>query len=86
MKILITVLLLLSSCFAVSSDLDIFRVSSEQEKAIKQNKIGKKSNKTPIAKKLQKELFLFTTNQSNQKEIDIQTEALKKTINFFKLH
>lgn len=58
----------------------------QQEKAIKQNKIGKKSNKTPIAKKLQKELFLFTTNQSNQKEIDIQTEALKKTINFFKLH
>ena len=43
------------------------------------------SSKTPIAKKLQQELLLFTTNQSNQKEIDIQTNALKKTINYFNL-
>ncbi len=56
-----------------------------QEPAIKKNKIGKKSNKTPIAKKLQKNLLLFTTNQSNQKEINIQVKALNKTINFFNL-
>ena len=35
--------------------------------------------------KLQKELLLFTTNQGSQKEINIQSQALKKTINFFKL-
>jgi perosamine synthetase len=56
-----------------------------QEPAIKKYKIGKMSNKTPNAKKLQKELLLFTTNQSNQKEINIQTKALKNTINYFKL-
>ena len=56
-----------------------------QEPAIKKNKIGKKSNKTPVAKKLQKNLLLFTTNQSNQKEINIQVKALNKTINFFNL-
>ena len=56
-----------------------------QEPAIKKNKIGKMASKTPIAKKLQQELLLFTTNQSNQKEIDIQTNALKKTINYFNL-
>lgn len=58
----------------------------QQEEAIKKNKIGKKSNKTPMAKKLQKELLLFTTNHGSQKEIDIQTKALKKTINFFNLN
>jgi perosamine synthetase len=57
-----------------------------QEPAIKKNKIGKKSDKTPVAKKLQKDLLLFTTNQSSQKEINIQTRALKKTINFFNLN
>ena len=56
-----------------------------QEPVIKINKIGKKSNKTPIAKRLQKELLLFTTNQSNQNEINIQTKALKKTISFYRL-
>lgn len=56
-----------------------------QEPAIKKNKIGKMSNRTPNAKKLQKELLLFTTNQSNQKEINIQTKALKNTIDYFKL-
>ena len=54
-----------------------------QEPAIKKNKIGKMYNKTPIAKKLQKELLLFTTNQGNQKEINIQTNALKNTIRYF---
>ncbi len=56
-----------------------------QEPAVKKNKIGKMSNKTPIAKKLQKQLLLFTTNQSNQNEINIQIKALKKTINYFKI-
>ena len=57
-----------------------------QEPVIKKNKIGKKSNKTPVAKRLQKELLLFTTNQSNQKEINIQTKAFKKVIDFYKLN
>jgi len=57
-----------------------------QELAIKKNKIGKKSHLTPVAKKLQKILLLFTTNQSEQKEINIQTQALRKTINYFKLN
>ncbi len=56
-----------------------------QEPAIKKNKIGKMSDKTPIANKLQKELLLFTTNQSNQNEINIQTKALKNTINYFNI-
>ncbi len=57
-----------------------------QEPAIKKKKIGKKSHLTPVAKKLQKILLLFTTNQSNEKEINIQTNALRKSINFFKLN
>ncbi len=57
-----------------------------QEPAIKKNKIGKKSNKTPVAKNLQKNLLLFTTNQANDFEVKKQTNALKKTINFFKLN
>ncbi len=56
-----------------------------QEPAIKKRKIGKKSNYTPVAKQLQKQLLLFTTNQRNQKEINIQTRALKKTLNYFKI-
>lgn len=58
----------------------------QHEPAIKKYRIGKKSNETPIAKKIQKELLLFTTNQGSQKEINIQSNALKKTINYFKLH
>ena len=57
-----------------------------QEPAIKKKNIGKQSHLTPVAKKLQKILLLFTTNQRDQKEIDIQTNALQKTINFFKLN
>ncbi len=57
-----------------------------QEPAIKKNKIGKKSNKTPVAKNLQKNLLLFTTNQANDFEVKKQTNALKKTINFFRLN
>lgn len=57
-----------------------------QEPAIKNNRIGKKSHLTPEAKKLQKILLLFTTNQNDQKEINVQTQALRKTINYFKLY
>ena len=38
---------------------------------------------TPIAKKLQKRIFNFTTNQSNLKEINKQKIALTKTLKFF---
>ena len=38
----------------------------------------------PIAEKLQKELMLFTTNQSNENERNVQIEALIKTLTFFK--
>ena len=38
---------------------------------------------TPIAEKLQKELMLFTTNQKDQEERDIQTKALEKTLKKF---
>jgi perosamine synthetase len=68
-----------------------------QEPAIKKYRIGKcykscsnncvlECQGTPIAKKLQKELLLFTTNQGSQREIDIQTKALRKTLNFFKIN
>jgi perosamine synthetase len=39
---------------------------------------------TPVAKKLQKSLLLFTTNQNSIVEINQQALALKKTINYFK--
>ena len=39
---------------------------------------------TPTAKKLQKSILNFTTNQGSDKEINIQCHALKKTLNFFK--
>ena len=54
-----------------------------QEPAIKKKGIGRESNSTPVARQLQKQLLLFTTNQGNQKEINIQTAALKKTLNYF---
>ena len=38
----------------------------------------------PVAEKLQKELMLFTTNQSNENERKIQIKALTDTLNFFK--
>ena len=67
-----------------------------QEPAIRKYKIGRcfksclnncvvNCKGTPIAKKLQKKLLLFTTNQSNNIEIRKQIKALKKTINFFNL-
>ena len=68
-----------------------------QEPAIRKYKIGKcyktcsdncviDCQGTPIAKKLQKQLFLFTTNQNSQREINIQKKALKQTIKFFNLN
>ena len=39
---------------------------------------------TPVAKKLQKQLLLFTTNQTSLVEINKQVAALKKTIDYFK--
>ena len=38
---------------------------------------------TPIAKKLQRKIFNFTTNQKSLKDIKVQSIALKKTINYF---
>ncbi len=40
---------------------------------------------TPIARKLQKKIMQFTTNQKDRKEMQKQIFALKKTINFFKI-
>jgi perosamine synthetase len=67
-----------------------------QEPAVRKYKIGKcyKSCKkncvincygTPVAKKLQKNLLLFTTNQSNNIEIYKQIKALKKTLTYFQI-
>ena len=56
-----------------------------QEPAVKKKNIGSKAYSTPVANNLQKKLLLFTTNQMNNSEIDIQAEALKKTLNFFKI-
>ncbi len=39
--------------------------------------------KTPVAKKLQKKIMQFTTNQKNKKEIQKQINILNKTILFF---
>ncbi|MBD1144000.1 aminotransferase class I/II-fold pyridoxal phosphate-dependent enzyme [Pelagibacterales bacterium SAG-MED33] len=66
------------------------------EQAIKKNNIGrcfknckiecvKRCTGTPIAKYLQKKLFLFTTNQFSKSQINTQIKAIKKTINFFNL-
>ena len=66
----------------------------QDEPSIKYSKLGKcfKScnNKclinckgTPIAKKLQKQIFNFTTNQKSERDIKIQVYALKRTLKFF---
>ena len=39
---------------------------------------------TPIAKKLQKNILNFCTNQGSYKDADKQVVAMKKTINYFK--
>ena len=68
----------------------------QQEPSIKDSNLGscfktctknciKKCYGTPVAKKLQKEIFNFTTNQRNNFEINKQIKALKKTLLFFEL-
>lgn len=39
--------------------------------------------KTPVAEELQKKLMLFTTNQKNKEEREVQINALKQTLDFF---
>jgi len=51
------------------------------EPCFKENKIG--YGTTPVAEKLQKEIMLFTTNQKDQEERQIQSEALEKTLKKF---
>ena len=52
-----------------------------QEPAFKNNKIGR--GDTPVAVELQKKLMNFTTNQANADERKIQSETLRKTLNYF---
>ena len=53
----------------------------QDEPSIKNSKY--KLYKTPIAKKLQKRIVNFCTNQGSKSEADKQLKALKKTINYF---
>ncbi len=52
------------------------------EPCFEENNFG--IGKTPVAEQLQKELMLFTTNQKDQEERDIQIKALEKTLEHFK--
>jgi perosamine synthetase len=52
-----------------------------QEPIFSELRIGK--GKTPNAEKLQREIMNFTTNQPNEKEIDIQCEIMLKTRKYF---
>jgi perosamine synthetase len=54
----------------------------QNEPAFKQTNLG--YGETPIALQLQQELMLFTTNQKDKQERTIQTQALEKTLQFFK--
>jgi len=53
----------------------------QDEPSIKNSKY--KLYKTPVAKKLQKRIVNFCTNQGSISEADKQLKALKKTINYF---
>mgnify|MGYP001246432270 CR=1 FL=1 len=53
----------------------------QDEPSIKNSKY--KLHKTPVAKKLQKQIINFCTNQGSIKLADKQLKALKKTINYF---
>ena len=53
------------------------------EPSFKYNKIG--WGITPVAKELQKKLMLFTTNQANDDEINIQMDCLDKTLKYYKV-
>lgn len=52
------------------------------EPCFKNSKIG--TGDVPVAESLQKELMLFTTNQKNETERNLQLIALEKTLLFFK--
>ena len=53
----------------------------QDEPAIKKSKY--KLSKTPIAKKIEKKIINFCTNQGSIKDANRQVLALKKTIKFF---
>jgi hypothetical protein len=52
-----------------------------QEPIFRELSIGKE--RTPIAEKIQTQIMNFTTNQSNEEEIDHQCEILMKTLEVF---
>lgn len=54
------------------------------EPCFRDSKIG--YGLVPVAEQLQKELMLFTTNQKNKEERDIQLHSLEKTLNYFEKH
>jgi perosamine synthetase len=54
----------------------------QNEPCFRDNKIG--YGDVPISEVIQKELMLFTTNQRNQEEREIQIDAMEKTLNYFK--
>lgn len=53
------------------------------EPAFKNKNIG--SGDAPVAELLQKNLMHFTANQANKEEMIAQTDAMKKTLDFFRL-
>lgn len=54
----------------------------KNEPCFRDNKIG--HGDVPVSEIIQKELMLFTTNQRNQEEREIQIDAMEKTLNYFK--
>jgi perosamine synthetase len=54
------------------------------EPCFQNNKIG--YGDAPISEMLQKQLMLFTTNQMNEVEREIQINAMQKTLDFFRNH
>jgi perosamine synthetase len=52
-----------------------------QEPVFRDRKIGK--GRTPVAERLQRSLMNFTTNQSNESEIEKQADVLEETLRFF---
>ena len=51
------------------------------EPCFRDNKIG--YGEVPVAESLQKELMLFTTNQKDEEEREIQIKSFRKTLDFF---
>ncbi|RZD48748.1 MAG: hypothetical protein CXT78_00860 [Thaumarchaeota archaeon] len=56
--------------------------TTNNEPCFKNSKLG--YGDVPIAESLQKDLMLFTTNQKDENERNLQVSALEKTIQFFK--